>query len=216
MLQGAYGVFWFITVLWISTNLFNWIIQFNGRAWLLLILIVIGYLFGLISIPLPWNIQVVPMAMSYIWIGFILKRFQLSELINMKKYFWLLSLVIVVFLWTLIWTFRQELAIDMKYNDFGIPLLSLINSVVASISVAVIAVLISKVDILAKIISVIGGASMIIMYLHLPIRQLFLSRLHLESNHVIAIVSGISVPMVIYAVFRQNRITRKYFLGESN
>ncbi len=81
ILKGAYGVFWFVTVLWVAQNIFNLILNNQIGIWMLPLLIIMGYLFSLIAVPLPWNISGVPMALVYIWIGYIFKRYD-NYLIN--------------------------------------------------------------------------------------------------------------------------------------
>lgn len=75
ILRGAYGVLWFVTGLWIAQNIFNLIVARNLSIYVFISLLVIAYIFSLIRIPLPWNIHVVPMALAYIWIGNLAKRY---------------------------------------------------------------------------------------------------------------------------------------------
>lgn len=77
-LKEAYAVFWFITVLWLSSNLFNIYLAYNIGIYLLPIIILVGYIMQSCHFIFPWSIQVVPMATSYIWIGYLLK-YQFKE-----------------------------------------------------------------------------------------------------------------------------------------
>ncbi len=214
-LQGAYGVFWFITVLWMATNLFNVILYRKYSIWLLTALIAIGYFAELLPTPLPWNIHVVPMAVSYIWIGFLINKSVQVGLQEMRSPSLIAYFMIAVLIMTGIYIFRHELTLNMKYNDYGLPLLSLVCSVISSISVAVFAILIAKIGLVAKILSFIGDASMVIMFLHQAIKFIFLTRLGLEENYVIVILSGILLSLAVYVLMKQSNLARKYLLGEA-
>lgn len=133
------------------------ILQYKCSFWLLPLLISFGYISLFIPVPLPWIIQVVPMAISYIWIGFILKRYQFPELKNAKWKHWFCYFILMILLSALIYTYREYLTINMKYNIYGIPILSLFCSSLALVSVTILAVLISKVDVIAKILAFMGG-----------------------------------------------------------
>lgn len=63
----------------------------------------------------------------------------------------------MILLSALIYTYREYLTINMKYNIYGIPILSLFCSSLALVSVTILAVLISKVDVIAKILAFMGG-----------------------------------------------------------
>lgn len=69
---GWYTVAWFVVVLWMSANLFNFI---SSRGWpplFLIPLLVIAYVSSLLPSNVPFRITVVPMATAYIWLGFLI------------------------------------------------------------------------------------------------------------------------------------------------
>lgn len=214
-LKGNYAVFWFITVLWMSTNLFNLLISLNVKIWLLPILIFIGYSIQYTSSQLPWNIQVVPMAVSYIWVGNILK-IQITDTWNFstRKKYPLIAIIAVAIL-IIIFLLRHELTLDMKYSDYGLPFISFASSILATISIAVFCVLISTSSIIGKTLCMIGEASMVIMYLHMPIKFIIMSKLNLIEYNIVNILGGILLSFAVYYLLKQTRISRKLFLGES-
>ncbi|MDE5791683.1 MAG: acyltransferase family protein [Muribaculaceae bacterium] len=213
ILKGAYAVFWYVTVLWMSTNLFNLLLSLHLKSYWLPILIGIAYLTCLIPHSLPWNIQVVPMATSYIWIGYILKSQVniIKKLYNSNKILYTLIAVIVL---TLLYFCRKDLTLDMKYNNMGVPLLSLISSVVASLSVAILSLFFTRWNIITKILVYVGGASMVVMYLHMPIKHYITPRLSYGNLEVLNIVLGIGISLFAYELFKANRFGKRYFLGE--
>ena len=212
-LKESYAVFWFISVLWFSTNLFNCILKYEVTLYFLPLLILIGYLMQIIPFALPYNIQVVPMATSYIWIGFLLKKVFNEKRIhgweNHKLFFLLMAFLVIYVVFIL----RKYLALDMKYNFYGTPFISLVSSILASVSIAIIALFISKKRHIAEILSYIGLASMSIMYLHMPVKFMFLSRIGLKDNHFICIIAGIIISLLLYEQLKRFNFTKKYFLG---
>lgn len=213
-LRIIFAVFWFITVLWCSQNLFNYLIQSRMRKWVFVAFVFIGYLCSYIPCQLPWDIQIVPMATVYLWIGFLLKRitnnfFQSTPSMWLRTSYMIVSLLVLMFIYIV----RDEFIMDMKFANYGIPGISLAASIFASISVAVIAIEISRLPLIAKVFAFLGEASMVIMYLHLPICVLVLQRFGLAKNIVTAVLLSTVLSIVTYLLLKQNRITRVLFLG---
>lgn len=213
-LVGVYAVFWFVTTLWCATNLFNLILSRHIGYWLLSCLIFLGYCCQFLPFSLPWNLQVVPMAISYIWIGFIINKSLIPEIKrweNLPPPWICLSIVFLILL--IVFMFRKDLRIDMKYNYYGLPIVSFFSSILASVSMAVIAIYLSKASIITKILVFIGECSMVIMYLHMPIKYILLSRIGLSENYPACIIAGLTISMGAYLLFKENKLTRNLFLG---
>lgn len=213
-LQGLYAVFWFITVLWMSQNLFNLIISKRVKPCWLSVLIFIAYLAYLTPLPLPWNIHVVPMATVYIWIGYLLKQRE-ETLYSILTYQRVATFIISVILLALIYKYRHILTFSMKYGEAGIPILSLLTSIVGAVIVALLAIFLSRYSIIVKIFSFIGMASMVIMYLHMPVKFYFTMKIVPSETYFVHILCGIVISLVAYVVMSSIKFTRKYFLGNS-
>lgn len=214
LLQGSFGVFWFITVLWFALNFFNVIQNLQIGSFILPCLLAIGYGVTWLPYPLPWNIHVVPMAVVFIWIGYILKKRTMVShewKVAGNNILLLLScsscVLVLLFLW------RQTLTMDMKYNDYGIPIISLISAVLASISLTVFAMLLPRNSIIRKMFDWLGQASMVIMYLHLPAKAILARCLDIPDNHWGSVIFGIVFSLAAYAIFKQTKVTRRIFLG---
>lgn len=71
---GDFGVFWFVNVLFIGLNIFNYmqVKHFPFHAYIILFLFA-NCLF-LWNINLPYNVQSLPIALSYMYIGSIIKQ----------------------------------------------------------------------------------------------------------------------------------------------
>lgn len=161
-------------------------------------MISLGYVMALIPIPLPYNIQVVPMAIAFIWIGFLLCNLVVSLIISYDRNPNYLHLLLSVLVMVVVYACREELRLNMKFNDFGIYGISLITATVAACSVALISTWISRLGVIAKILSYIGVASMIIMYLHQPVKFILMAHYGLDNNHLIVILSGVLIPLAAY------------------
>lgn len=127
--SGWYTITWFITVLWMATNLFNYILCKNISGLHIISIFIIGYILSLIPNPLPFRINIVPMAIVYIWIGFILRQ-HISRLKVVKSTHYVIGGVIALIIISLI---GENARVDMKFAYYGIPIISLILSVAMSL-----------------------------------------------------------------------------------
>ena len=133
-LCGVYSVFWFITVLYMAEVGMRCAIRRFRLDIIFVASLVLGYsLSG--TKNWPWNLNVVPMAMAYMCVGLFLKKHSdiMDKIPSCVKWLLLLSMTLVPIM-------PNELLLDMKYANFGFPVLSFIISVV----VVVILMLFSK------------------------------------------------------------------------
>lgn len=144
-------MFWFITVLWVSANLINMVLNYRIGIYFLPCLLLAGYLLQMLPFALPWNLHVVPMATAYIWFGFILRELFTHEMLQRLKNHRVYTFLIATIVLLCIFFLRHQLTIDMKNNSYGIPLVSLLSSVMASVAVALIAILLSCHRLISKV-----------------------------------------------------------------
>lgn len=212
-LKGPFAVFWFISVLWLSTNLFNLILTYKYGIWMLPVLIGLGYLVTLLPIPLPLNLHMVPLATSYIMVGNIIKR-NVDWIYHKARNRMTVLIATSVILLIAVYLFRHELMIDMKYNNPGIPVISLFSSIVASASVACIAICLSRLHPIAKFLSFLGEASMIIMFVHMPVKEYLIARFYPDGDNLLSFTSGVIISVAAYWMLNQYDWTRRLFLGQ--
>lgn len=205
-LMGEYGVFWFVTVLWCSQNLFNFLMQNKFREHWIPILLLVGYVSQLLPNVLPWNIQVVPIATVYLWIGYIIKL-RLYPNLNRNKLKVLLPMSIVIL--AVVFLLRDVFTLDMKNNFFQCYGFSLVSSTMSCIAVAVISICISKINILNKVIGLLGMASMVIMYIHQPVKYILFTRIGMIENHIAVIISATIISLVVYLLFKRFTFTKR-------
>ena len=68
------GVFWFAGVLFFALNIFNYMrVKHFNRNWYLAFFLMSHLLF-LCDVRLPWNVQSLPLVLSYMYVGFVLQK----------------------------------------------------------------------------------------------------------------------------------------------
>lgn len=214
-LKGPYAVFWFVSVLWMSTNLFNLLIAQKWGLWLLPVFIGVSYLVTMLPMPLPLNVHMVPLAISYIMIGNIIRRHADWIALKVGNKLRVYVVLAVAFL-VLVYVMRHELMIDMKYNNPGIPVVSVLSSVVASACVACIAIALSHIRQVARFFAFLGEASMIIMFVHMPVKEYLIFRIYPDGNHLLSIVCGLTISIAAYSLLKSTALSRRLFMGTSS
>ncbi|MDR0824099.1 MAG: acyltransferase family protein [Prevotella sp.] len=101
---------------------------------------------------------------------------------------------------------------DMMLNYYGIPLITLICSILCILMIRSISVYITRSNILTRIFSEFGKASLVIMAFHLPVYQLLWK--YFEISSIPAIVVITILPYFIYHIFNKFKITQVLFLGK--
>ena len=196
-----FGVFWFIPVYYISILFFNLIKE--KISWLLVgVMLLLAYLLSPFKEVFN-NIQVVPMAMTYMAIGYYLKP-------NIMRKFWFSKLTIPLCCGLLFVTpfLSQSLYIDMKHADYGIPIISFVVSILCSISIMVISKSICRLTCNhIYVLSGIGGGSMTIMYMHQMLHYSLSGILPLSISFLTAII----LPLAVNLLIRRNKILSMIF-----
>ncbi|WP_158974659.1 acyltransferase family protein [Cellulophaga sp. L1A9] len=202
------GVFWFITCLFFTQQIFNllngWKIQ--KIALLMFLFLILAYTnqlyFQTINIPLSLNICLYSCPLFFT--GFLFKK--LIGEVHLAKIVPIISIIIIFIASTF---YFNELYINMKLANYGIPFLSFILSILSAFCMIKLFKSFEK----NVGLNIVGKASMVIMYLHLPINYLILN-FYPNFNQWLLLLIAISIPTCLYYVFRRNNITKKYLLGE--
>lgn len=74
LMAGDLGVFWFINALFLSLNLFNYMQVKHCPAYFYLILFLLSNGLFLRNVNLPWNVQSLPLVLSYMFVGAVIKK----------------------------------------------------------------------------------------------------------------------------------------------
>lgn len=201
-MAGIYGVFWFINVYFLGIITFKVLFE-KIKQWTLLLIFVLSYVLAGFQ-NVPWNIQVVPMAISYMCIGILLQKCK-TYLLELKRecvYLGIAALLGVPFI-------PKALLIDMKTADYGVPLISFVVSVLIVILLLVMSYRLAKrFDYGGG--DLMGKSSMVIMYLHQFIHFTFQERI----PNLIILMLCILLPLMFEKLIVRNKILSLYFLGK--
>jgi fucose 4-O-acetylase-like acetyltransferase len=209
LLRGNGGVFWFVTCLFATQQVFNYLFTRLKKNWLhitLLLLLSLAYVNSELwpMFWLPGNVNVILIAIPMYYIGYIFRETKLQ--IEVKT----LALMILVTASTLIF-FKNDYSLDMKYSKYGIPILSLIASITVSYLLMKISKLVEEIRGLQALGS-IGRASMTIMFFHLFIRSALIEIFHVNDPWIIILIA-LGGSYLMHLVFKQFTVTRALFLG---
>lgn len=208
-LHGIKGVFWFVTVFFCTQQVFNFIIQLRMRKRYWMLILLIAYLIDYFDLSLPFNIQVVPMALIFFGIGFYLKRFQIN---NYSSNLFILSSLLFLFLMIY---FCVYVSWNMKHAQYGLPIVPIITATFFCISLAILSyrlTIINKWEGVKKHLSQIGTASMSIMFIHQFV-HFFMAR-YLDINPFLILFFSIYIPFVFHVIIsKTNPFLRLVFLG---
>lgn len=217
MLGDWFALFWLITCLFFTKQLYNFIYtKFGSEKWLMNIIMLDVYCLATIDCLLfkdvifPWDINVVLMALPFYWLGHMAS--QQSNIFNSIKL--VLIAFFTLFTMFLIDKFSYlEFAFDMKNQIYGVPIINVVTAIAGIIIVQTVAKTIIKTKFFDRVICEIGGASMIIIYLHQPI-QITLQKVPFFNESTMRLIASLLIPYLIYKVIRNFSVTRKFFLGD--
>ncbi|MEO1377981.1 MAG: hypothetical protein AAFW70_27630, partial [Cyanobacteria bacterium J06635_10] len=212
-----FGVFWFVTCLLFTQQLYNFIYtKFGNYKCLINIIMLDVYCLAMIDywffedIIFPWNINVVLMALPFYWLGHMIS--QNSNIFNSKKLVFIAVLTLVT-MFLIDKLSLLELTFDMKHKSYGIPIINLFIAVSGIIIVQQMAQIANKINFIDRVTRELGAASMAIMYLHQPI-QIGLKEVSFFSEGIIRIIAGLLIPYIIYKIIINFSLTRKFLLGD--
>ncbi len=209
IVDNVFVVMWFITCLFFTQIVYN-IIKTIFKPKIVHIVIVLLLMAAYVnSICFPdfwlyWGANVVLMAIPIYHIGFVSKQ------VNLDKYsIWFIIGGLLACLSLIL--FPQN-KFDMMLNDYGIPVLTLLCSIICIYMIRAISVYMSRNAFLSRIFSELGKASLVIMAFHLPVYALLWK--YFEMKSPLAIVSIIVIPYCFYLIFNRFKVTQILFLGK--
>jgi fucose 4-O-acetylase-like acetyltransferase len=217
ILSGRFGVFWFVTCLFFTQQLYNFIYtKFGSYKCLINIIMLDFYCLAMIDcwfftdINFPWNINVVLMALPFYWFGHMASK--KPAIFNSKRLFFIAVIVFSINVLIDNW-FSLDISFDMKTRDYGIPMVDLLIAISGIIIVQHLAQIVNKIKFIDSLTRQVGTASMAIMYLHQPI-QLGLQKISFLNDTTVRLIAALLIPYLIYKIMINFSFTKKYFLGE--
>lgn len=202
------GVFWFITCFFVLQILMNYfIIKFNQVTLFFVItfLLLLSYLNSMIfpNFWLPGNINVALAAAPFFYVGYLIKinKVKFNKLIIL-----ILSIIVIVSLFHLSNTY------DMKMAIYGVPIITFLSSLILIFQIKILSKMIIKLGYISVPFIDLGKASMIIMYLHLPLQ--FFCFYFISENQILRFCFALFGSYLFYRVFTKYRFTRAVLLGD--
>lgn len=218
-LTGPLAVFWFVGVLWMAQNLYNLIARLHPSRWWFLLLICASYATLLVKRPWVMCVNVVPLVLSYIWLGNVLRGEMPRMETVVKRYagsgpgrrlFVAAAGVFSVFI--LLYIFRDTLYLNIKCNRLGLPGVSYVASVAGAVAAAMVAAWLHRTG-AARILGYLGRSSMTIMYLHMPVKFYLVCSIWQPDFPLAGFILGMALPLAAHELFRRYSVPRRLFLG---
>lgn len=185
LLTGWMGVFWFVTVFFITQQAFNFSISKLGikkTSAIAIISLMLSYIAShFIKIATPLNIIVTLHAFPFMCLGYLFKTYKIKT--N--------TIVVILTCVICVWFFsshKVEMKFDMKQSLYGVPFISFITA----LALVVMAIIISS-TIKCKLLEFIGVNSMSIMYIHQFIHLSIANRLFESDLAIFSITIIISL-----------------------
>lgn len=206
IMAGDFGVFWFINVLFIGLNLFNYMQVKHTPSYIYLILFLLSNSLFLWNINLPWSIQNLPLVLSYMFVGAIIKAHWNND--NIKQITTVNKYIMGVIVATMICI--PNIYLDIKYNNYGIFLLSFMLSIIAVILLAIISVQLENSRYLSSFLAYCGKASLFLMFVH----QFIHFKMHIITNEYVVFILTVILSLICYSVVSKFYLGRKLLCGE--
>ena len=201
------SVFWFITCYFLTQQTANYLfIKYSDKK-----LLIIGSVFLFLSyinsiylkdLWVPWNLNVVFAAFPFFLLGFMYSK---SKFVIKDTVLLIISCISIFLVFAL-----DDNTYDMKYSEYGIPLLTFFCSLVLIVFIKRISEIIS-INRYSQFIGQLGKASLVIMYGHQPL-QIVLRSYFLDNKFIISFLS-ITLSFFLYKVLSSNESTKFFFLG---
>ena len=213
-LTAWFAIFWFVTCLFFTQQLYNEIYTRIGqRKFILLTVILLAYVIAIFNsyffrdLIFPWGINIVAISITFYYLGHTTSQYAFNK--------WMMFIPsVIVVLVAVILQYREilNLRFGMKAVNYGVPLISVILAVSCIFIVQELSKTVCSVEILKNIFSKLGVASMVIMYMHWPI-QASLQNYPFLSNPFTRILLSLALSYLFYKLLNMFSITQSLFLG---
>lgn len=208
-LSGELGVFWFVTCLFFSQQVMNWLFNrfsIQGVGGWMLVFLGLSYVNALL-IPafwLPGNINVIFAACPFFFLGYLARK------IDIKRYLW--ACLLLAGLAMLLLFAGVKNTYEMKYANYGIPVVTFLSALCVIATIFMLAEAMAKYRYVQMFLGKMGAASMVIMFLHQPI-QLGLLQFGGITDPTARFFIAALIPLFIFALINRNAYLRAIFLG---
>jgi len=233
-LGRSYGVFWFMTCLFLTQILYNVVQQLSrGNRTVVFLVVATMYILAMLDSHfrflagafkgwgLPWALNVVALAMVYFYVGHTVAEAGRSQRYAAREYVYgTLALVASIFFVMLAVLLDNSNVLPpgltgMKFARYGVPVYSTLLSLACiCLVVRLSQVIASSTDLLKQGLMECGQASMVIMFVHSFI-QFTMNDYPATQNSFLRMAVSVLLSYCLYRLFLLSRSTRRIFLGTS-
>lgn len=214
-LISGLAAFWFVTCFWATQQLFNVLLT---RLSLRTTGIVMLAMLGLATVNqwffrelwLIGNFNVILMAAPCFYLGHLVAHYRID--VERPRVLLLTAGIGVLSMWCV--HADPHFTMDMKYADYGMPVLSLLGAFAITLVLMALSRQLARVPVVSRVVGLIGEASMVIMFLHLSI-QVALDHHGLVEALAPRWLLMLLLPVLLYLLVRQNGWARLLCLGDS-
>jgi polysaccharide biosynthesis protein PslL len=216
VLRGETSAFWFITCFLVTQQIFNYLFtQFDRKqlAWMLVGSFVLSYVnqYSFQSWAFPGAINVALAALPYFGLGVFLQGRMFNRSLNRSVY---LGSGLIALLGLGLILNGMVPKYDMKYVDYGFPVLSFGLATAAIVLLMGLSQWLSQFDRIKAPFTYVGSASMVILYVHQSIQMQVKATLGEEAN-LLRFGVSLLVSLMAYQVITQFPILRAFCLGSA-
>jgi len=208
LLTGFAGVFWFVTCYFLTQQLMHFLLRrYSLRLCGLIccLMLVCAYLNALLlpSFWLPWSANVVLMAAPIYCIGYWVRS---CDIDGMMPVF-----AIVVLIAAMLNVIGVHNVFNMKYVDYGLPVVTLVSALAC---VAVLAKIAQRLqtNLVGRGLAAVGRASMTIMFLHQFVQLMMAKKLGITQAAPRVVVTLI-VCYFLHGLLMKSSTIARLFLG---
>src|SRR5699024_40912 len=213
VLEGPYGVFWFITVLLMTQFLLGLMspLKREVQMTLILVLFLIGHTPVLSSYNFFWNMDTVLVAVLYYSLGYYAKDF----IVKYNSSFWLAlsSALIAAFFIVLNANGFMTHEMNMKMGRLNNVFMDIIVPISFFMPVIYLGTVLTRYSI-KEVLQLVGKSSIAIMYLHLPVNIFFRTVLNYDVTTFEFTCFGVVIPVIIGMLMSRAGVTRRLLLGQ--
>lgn len=218
VLQGQYGVFWFITCLLMTQLVFGYLSRYSTKVQIIVIIFayVLAHLGSILSfskIPFPGNFDVVLITLTYYSIGYYAKEIIATSIKKVSVF------LISALLWISFVILDMEgillFELNLKYKIYHNLLLDICIPLIIAVSICSACFWLSKLDSL-RYLAKLGSNSIAIMYLHIPINLLTKNLLNIDYGLLTYTIIGIAGSLIVLVLFRKSKILSRLFLSPNS
>ncbi|MFC0336301.1 Fucose 4-O-acetylase [Kushneria avicenniae] len=214
-LVSGLSPFWFVTCFWAAQQLVNLLLtRLSVRATGGVMLVMLGlatinqYFFR--ELWLIGNLNVVLIAVPCFYLGYLVAHYRID--VERPRVLLLSAGVSVLSMWCV--HACPDFTMDMKYADYGIPVLSLLAAFAVTLVLMALSRQLARVPVVARAVGLAGEASMVIMFLHLSI-QVTLDHHGMVEALAPRWLLMMALPILFYLLVRQNGWARLLCLGDA-